>query len=176
MKKILLGLTGSLLLAMTAQAELIDNSSIRTTMSSGMESIEQQTTLPQYAEGRWRRRPTFDTRSLYRLHDRLSICDCDAQGQPLANCQPQKITMVADMIVSPEGDVERVNISESSGEPYFDRIVMRGLRQAKLYPFIKDGQQVQGRITVPITHPYNPRMSHSCYELRQSLQGNQSTE
>ena len=171
MKKVLLGLTGSLLLAMTAQAELIDNSNTHTTMGSSIESGEQETDYPQYADARWKDRPRFENQYMLEKLPRYSpTCDCDDKGQPLANCQQQKLTMVASIIVSPQGNVERVQVSESSGVRYFDRMARSSLIKATFYPFLKEGKPVRGRVTAPLSYFYNPMMHESCYALRNSLQ------
>ena len=159
------------------QAELIDNSKTYRIQGNSIESGEQVVDYPRDADARWKDRPKYHDRYMLERLPRYSpTCDCDEQGQPLANCQKQQLTMVVALIVSPQGDIERIQVLESSGVPYFDRIARGSLRQATFYPFIKEGKPVRGRVTAPLSYFYEPMMHESCYGLRQSIQKKQSAK
>ena len=159
MKKILLGLTGSLLLAMTAQAELIDNSNTHT----GSDRASNTT------EAALRYLPKFNTNRY-----RLPSCDCDDKGQPLANCQEQELTTHVALQIDEQGKVSSVSLVKSSGEVRADRGVMRDIRRAVFKPFMVNGQPKPSRVDVPIKLVYQPNIPASCYALRDSLQEQES--
>lgn len=157
MKKILLGLTGSLLLAMTAQAELIDNSKTHT-------GADSKVIAPQTRQASWRQPP-----EIHINERRLPYCDCNDKGQLLANCREQKLTTSVAMIIDEQGEVTSVSVLKSSGIDRVDRSVVRGVKRASFYPFMVNDVPTAGQVQVPIQNIYKPRIPASCYALQESL-------
>lgn len=170
MKKISIGLAGSLLLGMTAQAELVDNSTatnsgVRPTKSSlsGQEIIEKENP-PRYTQARPLKPPKVNLSSY-----EMSRCDCDDQGQPLASCQEQELVAEVQMIVDEQGNVQKISLLKSSGVTLADRRFIEGAVRAKFEPFRINGQAVEGNVIAPLKFTYKPMMYRSCYALQESF-------
>lgn len=58
------------------------------------------------------------------------------------------------VVVSPDGSVERMELASSSGDRYLDRAAMEALRRWRFQPAIRNGQPVTASVIVPLE--FNP--------------------
>ena len=120
---VLLG--GMLMFGMTAQAELIDSS----IYTIGVQEFSS-------SEIRWRIKPefSFPRVAMRRMHP------------------GETYTVNLRLDVDTQGNIEQVEIIESSGNLHIDRFARQQVRKGKILPFIHEGKLVKGMVTIPITY------------------------
>ena len=120
-----------------AQAEIVDLSS--------PEPIIQLSTL----DASWLTPPKFDR--LVRSMDRYLInCSYDQDGNVIRPCERTDLEMVFSLRVDKQGSIQNVKVIKSSGKEVIDKKVARELYKARLKPFSRKGQAVEGNVTLPI--------------------------
>ena len=120
-----------------AQAELVD--------LSGPEPIIQLSTQ----DASWLTPPKFDR--LVRSMDRYLInCSYDQDGNVIRPCERTDLEMVFSLRVDKQGSIQNVKVIKSSGKEVIDKKVARELYKARLKPFSRKGQAVEGNVTLPI--------------------------
>ena len=120
-----------------AQAEIVDLSS--------PEPIIQLSTL----DASWLTPPKFDR--LVRSMDRYLInCSYDRDGNVIIPCERTDLEMVFSLRVDKQGSIQNVKVIKSSGKEVIDKKVARELYKARLKPFSRKGQAVEGNVTLPI--------------------------
>ena len=84
----------------------------------------------------WRVKPNFSKilRQVYLHHD---------QGQ---------YEMLFALTVDKKGNVSSIEVLRSSGHDELDRLTMRELKRAELYPFKRKGKAVIGQVNIPIIY------------------------
>ena len=120
---VLLG--GMLMFGMTAQAELIDSS----IYTIGVQEFSS-------SEIRWRIKPefSFPRVAMRRMHP------------------GETYTVNLRLDVDTQGNIEQVEIIESSGNLHIDRFARQQVRNGKILPFIHEGKLVKGMINIPVTY------------------------
>lgn len=63
-------------------------------------------------------------------------------------------TVRVQVVVSPDGSVERMEMAQSSGDRYLDRAAMEAVRRWRFIPAMRNGQPVTGTVVVPLE--FNP--------------------
>ena len=120
-----------------AQAEIVDLSS--------PEPIIQFSTQ----DASWLTPPKFDR--LVRSMDRYLInCSYDQDGNVIRPCERTDLEMVFSLRVDKQGSIQNVKVIKSSGKEVIDKKVARELYKARLKPFSRKGQAVEGNVTLPI--------------------------
>ena len=120
-----------------AQAELVDLSS--------PEPVIQLSTQ----DASWLKPPKFD-RLVRSMNRYLINCSYDQDGNVIRPCERTGLEMVFSLRVDKQGSIQNVKVIKSSGKEVIDKKVARELYKARLKPFSRKGQAVEGNVTLPI--------------------------
>ena len=120
-----------------AQAELVDLSS--------PEPVIQLSTQ----DASWLKPPKFD-RLVRSMNRYLINCSYDQDGNVIRPCERTDLEMVFSLRVDKQGSIQNVKVIKSSGKEVIDKKVARELYKARLKPFSRKGQAVEGNVTLPI--------------------------
>lgn len=120
-----------------AQAELVDLSS--------PEPVIQLSTQ----DASWLKPPKFD-RLVRSMNRYLINCSYDQDGNVIRPCERTGLEMFFSLRVDKQGSIQNVKVIKSSGKEVIDKKVARELYKARLKPFSRKGQAVEGNVTLPI--------------------------
>ena len=131
--------TLSALFTMTAQAELVDLSSPEPIIQFSIRDAS------------WLRPPRFDRAIRHTSIDKYLIhCSYDEEGAVIKPCDRKDLTMVFSLYVDKEGNIKDIKLIESSGLKEVDSFFAKQIYKARLKPFSRKGQAVEGKVTLPI--------------------------
>ena len=125
---------GAFLLALApAQAELIDNSAVRTiTISAAQEQAQ-----------------TFDAKDVvWKFVPRLNVPAHLKQKE----AQGKKLNLNINLLVDKQGNVVNATVVKSSGDKALDAAMIQTFKNSKLNPFMVDGKPVVGTVTIPVDY------------------------
>lgn len=125
---------GAFLLALApAQAELIDNSAVRT---STISAAQEQAQTFEAKDVAWKFVP--------RLNVPAHLKQKEAQGK--------KLHLNVNLLVDKQGNVVNATVVKSSGDKALDAAMIQTFKNSKLNPFMVDGKPVVGTVTIPIDY------------------------
>ncbi len=122
-----------------AQAELVDLSSPEPIIQFSIRDAS------------WLRPPRFDRAIRHTSIDKYLIhCSYDEEGAVIKPCDRKDLTMIFSLYVDKEGNIKDIKLIESSGLKEVDSFFAKQIYKARLKPFSRKGQAVEGNVTLPI--------------------------